>query len=362
MTYQINKTNGALLVELLDTKTDNVATDLTLIGKNVSGYGQFIDTNFVHLLENFANDSEPPHPITGQLWYDTSQNRLKVYDGITFKTSSGPVVQATPPLNLVQGDFWIDSVNKQLWFSDGTSQTLAGPIYKFTEGVSGLTVDTVLDTSGIGRIVVRLSVANTLLGIFSKEVTPFTPKNAIAGFTGDIKPGFNASTLSGLAFNVTTSKANALVDPTGALKTSQSFMATDANTSTIGTVTIQNSVPLVLGAGQNTEIRVSSTAIQQISNTSGQDYLIKVKNSSGIVDAVTVRSINQQVGIFNNNPAYTLDVAGSFRATQSFMLPKYTTTARDARTLSAVNYGELIYNTSTNKVQAYAANGWNDLW
>jgi len=361
MTYQINKTNGTLLVEILDTKTDNFATDLTLIGKNTSGYGQFIDTNFVHLLENFANDSEPPHAITGQLWYDTSQNRLKVYDGVSFKTSSGPVVQATPPLNLVQGDFWIDSSNKQLWFSDGTSQTLAGPIYKYTDGVSGLTVDTVLDSNGTGRLVVKLSVANTLLGIFSKEVTPFTPKANIAGFSGEIKPGFNAGTLSGLTFNVTASKANALVDQGGNLKSAQSFMATDTSTRTVGTVTIQNSVPLILGSSQNTEIHVSSSAIQQISNTSGQDYLIKVKNSSGTVDAVTVRSINQQVGIFNSSPAYTLDVAGSFRASQSLMLPKYTSTARDNRSLSAANYGEIIYNTTTNKAQVY--NGtWNDLW
>jgi hypothetical protein len=45
----------------------------------------------------------------------------------------------------------------------------------------------------------------------------------------------------------------------------------------------------------------------------------------------------------------------------SFRLPSYTVVARDARSMSAVNNGELIYNTDTNKVQAYANGAWVDL-
>ena len=363
MSYTISTTSGSTPIVIQDTQIDNISTDLTLIGKNVSNYGQYINQNFVNLLENFANTSAPTQPITGQLWYDTSLNVLKVYNGTTFRASSGPIVQSTVPLTAVQGDLWIDSTNKQLWFYHNTGRTLAGPIYQNGQGESGFFTNTYVDTNGLGKTVVELKVAGALLGIFSKETTAFTltDPTLLPQYTGSIRPGFNQSTLSGIKFNVTATKADALVDGTGALQTASSFMSTQDNTTALGQVTIQNQTPLILGPTHNTEIRVSAVAFQQISNSSGQDYLLKVKNSSGVVDAITVRSINQQVGIFNNSPAYTLDVTGSFRASQSLMLPKYTSTTRDARTLTTANYGEIIYNTTTNKAQVY--NGtWNDLW
>ena len=36
MAYTINKTNGSVLIQLADSKIDQLSTDLTLIGKNVS--------------------------------------------------------------------------------------------------------------------------------------------------------------------------------------------------------------------------------------------------------------------------------------------------------------------------------------
>ena len=128
MSYKINRTDGSLLAEIVDSAIDQTATDLTLIGKNVSGYGEIINENFVKLLENFANTSAPNNPIAGQIWFDTAQNRLKVYDGNGFRIGSGPIVTGTPPTNLVQGDIWIDSVENQLHFFDGVDLQLAGPI------------------------------------------------------------------------------------------------------------------------------------------------------------------------------------------------------------------------------------------
>ena len=116
MAYKINKTDGSLLTEIVDSTIDQTASDLTLIGKNVSGFGEFINENFIKLLENFAATSSPNNPIAGQLWYDTSQNRLKVYDGAGFRQGSGPIVSGAVPSNLVQGDLWIDSSENQLYF------------------------------------------------------------------------------------------------------------------------------------------------------------------------------------------------------------------------------------------------------
>ena len=58
--------------------TIDSTTDLKLIGKNYAGYGEVQNENFVFLLENFANANPPARPISGQLWFDTTEVKLKV--------------------------------------------------------------------------------------------------------------------------------------------------------------------------------------------------------------------------------------------------------------------------------------------
>ena len=65
MAYQINKTDGTLLVQLVDGSIDTATTDITLIGRNYSGFGESINENFVKMLENFANTAAPSNPLTG---------------------------------------------------------------------------------------------------------------------------------------------------------------------------------------------------------------------------------------------------------------------------------------------------------
>jgi hypothetical protein len=315
MAYKINKTDGSLLTEIVDSTIDQTASDLTLIGKNVSGFGEFINENFIKLLENFAATSSPNNPIAGQLWYDTSQNRLKVYDGAGFRQGSGPIVSGTAPSNLVQGDLWINNAENQLYFYDGIDLKLAGPAYGASQDVSGFTVETIIDSNNSEKIVLKLWVNGILLGIFSRNTIEFTPKVTITDFSGTIKPGFNASTLAGMKFNVTSSKADALVDTLGNLYTSNSFMSTTSNATTTGQIRIQNSTPLILGANQNYEITATTTALAITSNNAGQNYQIKIKNAGGTRDAITVRATTERVGIFNDNPAYTFDVNGDARIT-----------------------------------------------
>ena len=72
MAYTILKTDGSILATVQDGTLNTANSSLGLPGRNYAGYGNVLDTNFVHLLENFANVSVPPNPIRGQLWLDTS--------------------------------------------------------------------------------------------------------------------------------------------------------------------------------------------------------------------------------------------------------------------------------------------------
>ena len=66
MSYTINLTDGALFATIAD-GTLNTASSMTLVGKNYAGYGQFLDTNFIHLLENSSNHYRNPTKVVQQV-------------------------------------------------------------------------------------------------------------------------------------------------------------------------------------------------------------------------------------------------------------------------------------------------------
>ena len=88
MAYTIVKSDGTVLTTIADGTINTTSTTLGLPGRNYAGYGQSLDTNFTHLLENFADGNVPSNPIRGQLWYDTNNSILKVcpVDGATAST------------------------------------------------------------------------------------------------------------------------------------------------------------------------------------------------------------------------------------------------------------------------------------
>lgn len=80
MAYNITLSNGSVLTTISDTTIDNT-TSLTLLGKKYPKYGGKVAENFVYLLENFANSTSPVNPLKGQLWYDTTNSLLKLWNG-----------------------------------------------------------------------------------------------------------------------------------------------------------------------------------------------------------------------------------------------------------------------------------------
>ena len=357
MSYIINKTDGSRLTEIVDGAIDQTATDLTLIGKNVSYYGEFYNENLVKLLENFASTTAPNNPIQGQLWFDSSEGRLKIYDGNGFKTSSGPVVSTTVPTTLSQGDLWIDSANQQFYFHDGVSKTLAGPIYTANQGVTGFNVTDITDSFGNIQIVAMLYVARELIGIYSKS--EFEPASNIAGWSGStystiatyalgnrvmytvgnklsvyeataisvpvnnpppnlnywrkviINPGFNSGTISGLKYSGVVTSADALSGSDGISKTAADFLQiADESPLLAGSLTITNTTPLILGSAQNNEIQVTTQGFSIIANNPGQNFYFRTKQGSILQYTMTLDSTNQRVGILTSTPEATLDVNG----------------------------------------------------
>lgn len=79
MTYSIYKSNGNLLVSVPEQTINTAATSISLVGRGAINYGTSVNTNLVHIVENFASNVQPANPLLGQTWYDIANDRLSYY-------------------------------------------------------------------------------------------------------------------------------------------------------------------------------------------------------------------------------------------------------------------------------------------
>jgi hypothetical protein len=327
MSYIINKTDGSVLTEVVDGTIDQISTDVTLVGKNATTYGELFNENFVKILENFANTTQPNFPLEGQLWYDTTEGRLKVYDGSGFKVSGGTIVASTLPSSIAPGDIWINSSTQQMYFNDGSANVLAGPLYTSQQGISGFQVKNILDINNITRTILELYVGQVLIGIFSTAT--FVPLNDISGYSpNDVKVGFN-SAYSEITLNAAASQAVSLIAVDGSTKTAESFLQvapSEGYTVSTGTIRILNDQPLILGSSQNTEVKYTTNTLQINSNIVNQNFQINSINSEGLLPSLFINAQNKLVGLYTDAPTTTLDVNGGVRVRGNLTVEGNTTT------------------------------------
>jgi hypothetical protein len=190
MAYQVDKFNGTFLVSVNDGTIDTT-TDIRFVGKNYAGYGEVQNENFLHLLENFANTSAPPKVLTGQIWYDSGNKKLKFYDGNRFRTASGAEIGPTAPSGLQTGDFWFDTSAEQLYAYNGSTFVLIGPETAPELGASSLVAQVVKDNVGTNHSIGKFVTGGDTVAIVSKDAfTLDSSINPITGFTA-IKKGLN---------------------------------------------------------------------------------------------------------------------------------------------------------------------------
>jgi hypothetical protein len=252
MAYTINLSNGTEIVAggLSDGSVDTSATSLTLIGKNYAGYGEILNENLVHLLENFAQPNSgvnagPPNPLAGQLWWDTTNNILRVYSGTSWKISTGATSApfANPPgdLSALGGDLWFDSTNQQLKIYSGSAWITVGPVATPTTGDTGAFPSVMTDILGGSHIVTQIRIAGVAFVIISKD----TFNSALAGFS-TVKAGINFSTIASPTMVLSTQDINA-VNNTLVQRDSSAGITAAAITGTILTATNFVTAPSFIG-------------------------------------------------------------------------------------------------------------------
>ena len=315
MAYTINLTDGSIFATIAD-GTINTSSSMILVGKNYAGYGEFLDENFIHLLENGANTTAPGAPLTGQLWWDKTNNVMKVYNGTTFKVISASTASASAPSSNVAGDLWFDTTNQQLKVYNGTAWILVGPSSTSGQGTSGAIVTTITDNVSVDHVVIQLYVQNSIVGIISKDAT-FTPVPSISGFT-TISPGIQLSTtVASVLFRGTATDSQLL----NSLSSSQ-FLRSDQNDTTSGTLAILNDSGLTVGVDQDAKVSVNTATSEVTLQNQTQDANISIKVNDGGVSttaifvngSTSVVSIPTTLSVTGNVTGGNLITSGTFQS------------------------------------------------
>lgn len=340
MSYTINLTDGTVFATIAD-GTINTLSSMTLVGKNYAGYGQFLDDNFVHLLENGANTTAPASPLTGQLWWDKTNSLLKVYNGTTFKVISASTASASAPVSNVTGDLWYDTVNQQLKVYSGSGWITVGPAYTQSQGTTGAIPETINDSGATPHFVTSLYVNNTRVAIVSKDAS-FTPAAPTVSTFPTIYNGITLYNSGSPVFAGDATNAQTL----DSLDSTQ-FMRSDANTATTGILRVQNNTGLFVGSANVFNVNTTSTDANIKSNISGGNLVIQanvsgatfnVAQAVGATGAFAVSNaltVGTTVNATGNITGGNVLTGGQFSAAGNITGGNLSTTLSSATTVSA---------------------------
>jgi len=305
--------------------TSNTDTSLILPGRNVAGYGQIIAENFIGILENFASTSAPINPVEGQLWYDTEDNVLKLYDGILWKAASN--IQKSPTEPAVDesnvGELWVDTTNQQLRIYTGTRWILVGPVESTIDGLRyGPVIETVIDSDNINRPILIFYLADIPILIVSKDT--FTPKIIIDGYD-IIRTGINITSNSisdvfpkyhGVSVGAENLVISNVQIPAGR------FLRSDTINTVENSFNIRGSGGLTLGVDGTFNLSTTSTAAKIYNSAEGSSLDLQT-NRDGIPSTI-LRILDDNVGINKAVPEEALDVDGNIRTSGSIILTNTT--------------------------------------
>lgn len=219
MPYVINDSSGNPIV--IPDNQLNKNYSINLVGRNYQNYGREIAEAQVRMLENFANDTPPQRPTNGQLWYDDSNDVLRVYnqDQDAWAPLTPLVVNQEPARDFNQvrqdGIMYFDTDSEELYISvnnDWVPTFRLGDISTAFQNITSLGNPTIYgsrlrtiyleDTGGIRRAVLALCYSNNgtiagvstldekIIAIFNGHPNSFTVKQNDVSVTDDINVSY----------------------------------------------------------------------------------------------------------------------------------------------------------------------------
>jgi hypothetical protein len=305
MSYSINKSNGTVVATVADGVTDTSSTSLTLVGQNYVGYGEILQENLVALLENFSKGTAPRAPLLGQIWFDSTNNQLKVFGTAgLWRTLASSTAATSAPNSPMTGDIWFNTLIDKLNVYNGSSWIVIGPNYTRTQGVTQANAVTIVDNLTNSHTVLAFEVSGQTRAIFSPDIE-FTPGSIVSGFP-TIKQGFNISqTIAGTTYHGTVENALTLqgLEPTV-------FLRHDSDEYVNGNLLINDDSGLWVGTGGKVRLTVDSLDNSAVlsTHTNGANFKLQgLYNNTPVPMLVS----NVATGLLTvaGNPTSSLGVA-----------------------------------------------------
>ena len=227
--------------------------------------------------------------MTGQLWFNKTNNLLNVYNGTTFKTLSVTTASASAPSSNVQGDLWYDTTNQQLNVYTGAAFLVVGPAYTSASGTAGAIPETVNDSGATPHFVTSIYVNNTRVAIYNDGAT-FTAAAPTSTLFPTVFKGVTMSNSSGTNMSgnligsgnvtVTTNTSTVLATFTGtganiAGYTSASGNVTGGNIITAGLISATGNITggNILGGANVNATTHTGTTVSVTGNITGGNIL-----------------------------------------------------------------------------------------
>jgi hypothetical protein len=330
MAYQVDRYSGIFLTAIEDGTVDTT-TDLRLVGKNYAGYGEIQNENFLHLMEHFANGTPPANAISGQIWYDTTNKRLKFYTGDLFagqkiwKTAGG-VEYGSEPLVPIAGDMWFDTTQGQLKVRTATDWLTVGP-QAAGQGVTQMVSQIVKDLSGNDKAIIIAYINDEVVYVISKEdfyIDSNDTNSLLVGFQPPnhlIKKGLSlpyvsedgVSTTGDSIYWGTASAALGLVGEDYEFISTDKFVRSDITPSFSQLVRFATDDGFTLGAGNDLAVYIDGANVYStpgdgvtpvIENKNGGKIVFKVNDLTGAIKTPLI--LNGVTVLPGLTDAYTL--------------------------------------------------------
>ena len=186
-------------------------------------------------------------PIEGQLWYDTTTNRLQINDstaGVALTETRRWRSKYNRILIPIKGDVWVDTTNNPLYIYTATHPVLVGP--NFSGGLkAGVPAEQVVDTAGVQHTIIKNYVDDRVVTIISKD--SLIPKQVIEGFVNYIPvlifvKGISMLTVLFKQTSATATKADALnvTQPAVEIVNANNFLRSDITDTMNGPLYVRN--------------------------------------------------------------------------------------------------------------------------
>jgi hypothetical protein len=324
MPYTINRTNGLKITVVQDGTINTSALDITLIGKNYTGYGETFNENFVKLLENFSNTTPPKKPLSGQLFFNSSTKSLKVYDGTKFKSIGVVESSDTKPTGMNAGDLWYKTSEKRLYAYSGVGSDwiLVGPI-STKASVSGAIEATITATNLVSQTILKQIVAGQNTFISSADRFDVSPTDDAYSVFPRIKQGitFPSADANGISYspNVfghilwgTSATALGLVKNNGDYVSADDYLRRSELASITGSITVNNDDGILIGSQDVLKLHITDSNVANASVINGSILKINARyNGNQYYNIISLTTGTNNDPKVLPNPAATVYIGTS---------------------------------------------------